>query len=348
MDSQRELLDSLMGINRNNDREEDQVTDYRDDRVCKFFLAGKCPNDLFVNTKIDEGPCKKLHSEELQKEFQRNTRDVHMYDSIIEREFTARINEVERVIKRARARVEEEKADETINPEINPDMLRIHADMSRVIANAEEALLDDDIDRVQDLILQNLDELEREKSVTMNRIMERKRARPGGPDKKLRVCDVCGSMLSIFDSDKRLTDHFLGKQHIGYQYMRDTVAAIIAHRDSHGGSGSGRSHRDRSSSRDNHPYYGSRGGGGGGRDNRDSNYYRSSDRDRDRNGGGGGWDSRERGRGDSRDRDGDSRDHRGRDYRGPRGGGGGGGGGNRGSNSRRERSRDRGGYGGRW
>lgn len=44
MDSQRELLDSLMGINRNKDREEDQITDFRDDRVCKFFLVGMCPN----------------------------------------------------------------------------------------------------------------------------------------------------------------------------------------------------------------------------------------------------------------------------------------------------------------
>lgn len=44
MDSQRALLDSLMGINRNKDKEEDQVTDYRDERVCKFFLVGMCPN----------------------------------------------------------------------------------------------------------------------------------------------------------------------------------------------------------------------------------------------------------------------------------------------------------------
>lgn len=44
MDSQRALLDSLMGINRNNDREQEQVTDYRDDRVCKFFLVGMCPS----------------------------------------------------------------------------------------------------------------------------------------------------------------------------------------------------------------------------------------------------------------------------------------------------------------
>jgi hypothetical protein len=45
-----------MGINRNQDRAEDEVTDFRDDRVCKFFLAGVCPHgkvppyhiDLFV------------------------------------------------------------------------------------------------------------------------------------------------------------------------------------------------------------------------------------------------------------------------------------------------------------
>ena len=42
MDSQRELLDQLMGINRNQDREEDEVSDYRDERVCKDYLCGLC------------------------------------------------------------------------------------------------------------------------------------------------------------------------------------------------------------------------------------------------------------------------------------------------------------------
>lgn len=124
MDSQRELLDSLMGINRNKDRAEDQVTDYRDDRVCKFFLVGMCPNgtiqfmmpaksmlfrlnsisflncvqDIFVNTKMDEGPCQKIHSDILKADFQKS-RDIHMFDSLIEREFNHRIGEAERVIK---------------------------------------------------------------------------------------------------------------------------------------------------------------------------------------------------------------------------------------------------------
>ncbi len=60
MDSQRALLDSLMGINRNNDREADELDGYKDDRLCKFFLCGLCPhgnnqpmrNILFFNSVI--------------------------------------------------------------------------------------------------------------------------------------------------------------------------------------------------------------------------------------------------------------------------------------------------------
>lgn len=44
MDAQRELLDSLMGINRNNDRKADYVSDFRDDRTCKFYITGMCPH----------------------------------------------------------------------------------------------------------------------------------------------------------------------------------------------------------------------------------------------------------------------------------------------------------------
>jgi hypothetical protein len=43
LDSQRALLDSLMGMDRNADKNQQQM-DYRDDRVCKFFLTGMCPH----------------------------------------------------------------------------------------------------------------------------------------------------------------------------------------------------------------------------------------------------------------------------------------------------------------
>lgn len=47
---------------------------------------------------MDEGPCQKVHSENLKAEFQRS-RDVHAFDNLIEREFNNRISEADRVIK---------------------------------------------------------------------------------------------------------------------------------------------------------------------------------------------------------------------------------------------------------
>lgn len=98
LEIQRDLLDSLMGINRNNDREEDQIKDFRDDRVCKFFITGMCPHDIFVNTKMDEGPCPLIHSEQLKEEFQRSD-DATLYDPLVEREYLNKIAEADRSIK---------------------------------------------------------------------------------------------------------------------------------------------------------------------------------------------------------------------------------------------------------
>jgi hypothetical protein len=38
---------------------------------------------------------------------------------------------------------------------------------------------------------------------------------------KLRVCEICGAMLSVLDSDKRLADHFGGKMHLGFRAPQD-------------------------------------------------------------------------------------------------------------------------------
>lgn len=52
MDSQRDLLDTLMGVNRNMDRAEDEINDYQDDRVCKFYLTGVCSHGQCRNRGV--------------------------------------------------------------------------------------------------------------------------------------------------------------------------------------------------------------------------------------------------------------------------------------------------------
>ena len=41
-----------------------------DPSVCKSFLVGSCPHDVFVNTKGDLGTCKNVHSEALRVQYQ--------------------------------------------------------------------------------------------------------------------------------------------------------------------------------------------------------------------------------------------------------------------------------------
>ncbi|EXB88154.1 hypothetical protein L484_005579 [Morus notabilis] len=45
-------------------------------------------------------------------------------------------------------------------------------------------------------------------------------------DQKLRVCDICGAFLSVYDSDRRLADHFGGKLHLGYMQIREKLGEL--------------------------------------------------------------------------------------------------------------------------
>jgi hypothetical protein len=229
MDEQRMLLDSLMGINRNNDRKNEVISDFRDERVCKFYLVGMCPHEMFLNTKQDMGPCKGIHSEDLKMKFE-NSKDISIFDARIERDFLSRINAIDTTIKRARIRLEEEKALSSNNPDNNPEVLKIIAEIQRNLEDCETNGNAGNIDIAIELMTK-IDTLNTEKTTLLANINEQLKViqQKHGADthKKLRVCDVCGSLLSILDSDKRLADHFMGKQHIGFQTMRDVIEGKI-------------------------------------------------------------------------------------------------------------------------
>lgn len=41
-----------------------------DPKVCRSYIVGTCPHDLFTNTKQDLGPCPRVHSEGLKVEYE--------------------------------------------------------------------------------------------------------------------------------------------------------------------------------------------------------------------------------------------------------------------------------------
>jgi len=60
-------LEQLMGAGSSSRHAQLSITD---PKVCRSFIVGTCPHDLFTNTKQDLGPCPKVHSEPLKSEYE--------------------------------------------------------------------------------------------------------------------------------------------------------------------------------------------------------------------------------------------------------------------------------------
>ncbi|WVZ61243.1 hypothetical protein U9M48_011150 [Paspalum notatum var. saurae] len=366
MDAMRKQLDVLMGANRNGDVEEVN-RNYYDRDVCRLFLAGLCPHDLFQLTKMDLGPCSKIHSLQLRKDYEEaRAKGSESFDRELEDVIERLIVECDRKIQRALKRLADEDAkaaiaisvsDVTLTDDILQLSKQIKEKMKEVDTFDFEGRTDDKIKaqeaveelrakradmqatllldafnkdraslpqpaptpqvaavpppappdaRTQEMInekLKKAEELgeqgmvdEAQKALEEAEALKRLAPRPEPPsdptkytaadvritDQKLRLCDICGAFLSVYDNDRRLADHFGGKLHLGYMLIREKQKELQEQRNKkrkdkpeedrrsreHSKDRSGRSSRDRDSERKDRV------------ESRDSR--RDYDRDRDR------------------------------------------------------------------
>ncbi|XWS65198.1 hypothetical protein CRYUN_Cryun05aG0071800 [Craigia yunnanensis] len=310
MDAMRKQLDVLMGANRNGDVREVNRK-YYDRDVCRLFLSGLCPHELFQLTKMDMGPCPKVHSLQLRKEYEEaKAKGVDNYDRELEDAIDRLIVECDRKIGRALKRLEDEDAKAAIAISVSevtqtPEAVELSKQIKEKLKEADQH----DFEGKTDLKIRALEELEElrtkradKQSMLLLDAFNKDRASlpqplPNPPplaplpvaapdprtqemineklkkaedlgekgmvdeaqkaleeaealkklpprqepvldsskytaadvritDQKLRVCDICGAFLSVYDSDRRLADHFGGKLHLGYMQIRDKLADL--------------------------------------------------------------------------------------------------------------------------
>lgn len=392
MDSVRKQLDALMGANRNGDVREVNRK-YYDRDVCRLYLVGLCPHDLFQLTKMDLGACPKVHSLQLRKEYEESkAKGKDNYDRELEDVIEKLIIECDRKITRALKRLEEDDAkaaiaiavsDVTKSPEVDEyskqikeklkeaDLLELEGKSDnkiRVMEQVEElrgkradkqamllleafnkdrAMMPQPLQnppplaplplppdaRTQEMIMEKLkmaeelgemgmvDEAQRalEEAEALKKIGGRQEPANDSTkytsvdvritDQKLRVCDICGAFLSVYDSDRRLADHFGGKLHLGYMQIREKLVDLqeernkLRRQDRSEDDGRLRDRavsrdRDRAVSRDRDRERDERDRGRDSVGSRDRERDRGRERDRDRRSR-----DRERGNGKERDRD---------------------------------------------
>ncbi|KAI1403944.1 LUC7 protein [Hypoxylon fuscum] len=222
---QRKLLEQLMGGPQTSRAAQVSLTD---PKVCRSYIVGTCPHDLFTNTKQDLGPCPRIHAESLKTEYEslpEPARQKYGFDIDYARDLQKYIEECNRRIDAAQRRLEK-TPDEIRQTNV---LLKSISDLSNTInCGLQEVQILGDLGEVG----RAYDEFFKVRQAAQAK-MERERelktlADTSGPSghQKLQVCDVCGAYLSRLDNDRRLADHFYGKMHLGYAQMRKTYDAL--------------------------------------------------------------------------------------------------------------------------
>ncbi|UZJ52601.1 hypothetical protein CBS101457_001921 [Exobasidium rhododendri] len=210
-----------------------QQLHFTDDKVCRNFLCGTCPHDLFSNTKVDLGTCPRSHTSRLKDEFRSSIEKGEQYPTF-ETEYENNIRtfmaDIDRKIASNKRRIDQ-----------TPEETLKFTNLMRDISDVEQALNNTmmEVERLgeEGQIEESLAELEKaealkvEKSDRERELQVLSDSAGASGHQKLRVCDVCGAYLSILDSDRRLADHFGGRMHLGYVKLREVIGEFDARRE---------------------------------------------------------------------------------------------------------------------
>uniref|UniRef100_A0A8C5IFL4 LUC7 like 3 pre-mRNA splicing factor n=1 Tax=Junco hyemalis TaxID=40217 RepID=A0A8C5IFL4_JUNHY len=227
MISAAQLLDELMGRDRNLAPDEKRSNVRWDhESVCKYYLCGFCPAELFTNTRSDLGPCEKIHDENLRKQYEKSSRFMKVgYERDFLRYLQSLLAEVERRIRRGHARLalsQNQQSSGGGGPTgKNEEKIQVLTDKIDVLLQQIEELgSEGKVEEAQGMmkLVEQLKE-ERELLRSTTSTIESFAAQ----EKQMEVCEVCGAFLIVGDAQSRVDDHLMGKQHMGYAKIKATV-----------------------------------------------------------------------------------------------------------------------------
>ncbi|KAJ2801412.1 splicing factor [Coemansia furcata] len=210
-DMARQLLQELMG------EFQDSGKRYTDADVCKDHLVDFCPNQQFINTKADLGPCDLVHDDKLRETYQKSSDRGRLgYEDAFYGRLQRLSHDLQRKVRRATERITIEGDEQLLNPHKEEKEeraiildVRIKQALQQVLELGESGKVDE--------ALSIFNHTERLKG---DLVALKKRIDHVNPmfksEKKLEVCDVCGAFLVPNDASKRLDAHKEGKQHQGY------------------------------------------------------------------------------------------------------------------------------------
>ncbi|CDJ49100.1 hypothetical protein, conserved [Eimeria brunetti] len=213
---------------------DDPNQSFTDENVCKYFLTGLCPHDLFENeagfltlnirnnyhnmkNKFYLGPCKKRHIETLRDQyFEARKQKRYGFEELAVQLCRALVEEADKKVQTAQMRVDCASLPGVGDKSVHPEVLRLDQAIAQKFKEMEDLGKLGRIDQSMAVSLE-LTSLQTRRAKLLFRNAE------GQLTQRLRPCDVCGALLSANDTDRRLDEHFSGRVHLGFQKLRDAL-----------------------------------------------------------------------------------------------------------------------------
>lgn len=249
MDEQRSLLDSLMGIHRdadNREREKRAGESFKDSKVCKYFLVGFCPNELFKNTKRELGPCQFLHNDHVQQEFEDHPEAEELrrkYEQRLRAFLEDIVREADRWIERekrnAQKPVEVPNVDALLTEEEKEQIEKLNQAAADLIARSEKDAEEGNFAASEQKTAHAMQAKASAESLKERRLQAYVKREEMGS-----ICDVCGIRTEV---GSEVAPHENGKVHTGYLKARAKIAELAENEKKYQAKRSGRERdRDRS------------------------------------------------------------------------------------------------------
>ncbi|KRZ18750.1 putative RNA-binding protein Luc7-like 1, partial [Trichinella zimbabwensis] len=270
----RKMLDELMGTSRDGDGGKNTLP-FTDTRVCRSYLLNCCPHEVLANTRMDMGICSRVHDPALRADYEKASTDRDYFYDVDALDHLERFfRDCDRRMEGAKKRLAETQEELTEDlAEKGNKVLEFNEQIGTTLAEAEKLGEEGKVEESLKL-MEKVEELRKLKQEA-DSVFRSSMPPSSYQQQKLRVCEVCSAYLGIHDNDRRLADHFGGKLHMGFVFLREKYAALQkmvkdrrAERCNSDRRNNDRSYRDYRSSSN----YGSR--------DRDSRRSRSRSRDR--------------------------------------------------------------------
>eukprot|EP00262_Sarcandra_glabra_P002938 TRINITY_DN13357_c0_g3_i2.p1 TRINITY_DN13357_c0_g3~~TRINITY_DN13357_c0_g3_i2.p1 ORF type:complete len:367 (+),score=95.79 TRINITY_DN13357_c0_g3_i2:366-1466(+) len=236
MDAQRALLDELMGAARNLTEEEKK--DFReicwdDKEVCGFYMVRFCPHDLFVNTRSDLGSCPRIHDLKLKESFEKSPRHdayVAKFEAELAQFCEKLVMDLDRKVKRGRERLAQEVDIPPAAPVSSekPEQLSVLEEKIKKLLEQVETLGEAGKVDEAEALMRKVEILNMEKTALTQQAAPNDKVLMLTQEKKMALCEICGSFLVANDAAERTQSHVTGKQHIGYGMVRDFICEFKA------------------------------------------------------------------------------------------------------------------------